>query len=114
MRLNFNNVKKLRSGHTVWRCLIHNNKRDASVQRIELLGTKYNVYKHHGHLYYGGRVGKNFLNDLHGHGRVACFTKVREAHKYVQEVRAGLRDDEVLKRRSFLQELDDYFIDPHN
>lgn len=116
MRINFNNAKKLRSGHTVWRCMagtfgvVH-------VHEFLLAGRKVHranramVETADGRIKFTGKVhdistkivkkredrlgNGNYLNDIHGHGSkcIAAFTTRREAMRWKREVEAGLHPD---------------------
>lgn len=110
MKLNSENVKTLRSGHTVWRCLINGRNRGVQVREIHLLGKRRNSGKY-SVKYIGTWPDGNFLDDLHGHSRVACFTTRREADRYVKEVEDGRREYEVKRRWAFIQLNDDIFDD---
>jgi hypothetical protein len=111
MRLTNISVRKLRSGSTVWRCLI-NPDRVTRPQMIQLSGTYFR--ERSGHFRHASAIGSkkkgysslHYLDDLIGHGRVACFTTYRSAIQYCNEVNAGRRPKEVLRRVNFLRDLD--------
>lgn len=141
MRINFNNAHKLRSGITVWRCMLEGRTGQmvVYVQEILLAGSKTkrtmrSMFPEElpekkrpvlsSSLRIGPKDGKlgtgNYLNDLHGHGAefIAAFTTRREAMRWKRLVESGLLPEAVEARGERDAEnrlwdmMDDDYADP--
>lgn len=94
-----NNIRKLKSGHTVWRVIVRYNKDTGRLNAyctIDRLTGRRHI-GHHGSVW----VGSKSLRDTIGHGRpgnrtVVAFRSCRTAARFVREVEQGLHDAEYM------------------
>lgn len=130
-RVTDTNYKNLRSGHTVWRCIV---KSDGTVYMSEIMLAGRRIL----HVFRGmfgekgvtstalcirrksRDMGGEFLSDVRGHSAaVQAFTSRRAAKRFVAEVKAGYHPAAVIaaiEHEEFLNSMsgfdDDYYDDP--
>lgn len=108
MRYNHKSILKIKSGQTVWRCLIWPTRSGAtvSIEQMRLAGKKTNSKVDNllspkmfvkSNSYHDGV--DYFLADIaHAHS----FSTYRQAKRFEKEVILGMHDDEVQRRRESL------------